>query len=145
MVQHQVALLRPNSQEDTTHMDRSSRNLWIGLGILVFLLVIASSWGGGMMLRPGMVGPFGVRPFVGAPGLMGVWGIGVLVRLLFFGGLIFLLVRLFRGRARFPASFEGGAHLGLTPDEILRRRYAAGEISREQYEEMRRTLEPTSA
>jgi uncharacterized membrane protein len=32
----------------------------------------------------------------------------------------------------------------LTPAEILRRRYAAGEISREQYEDMRRTLEPST-
>ena len=31
-----------------------------------------------------------------------------------------------------------------TPEEILRRRYAAGEISRDQFEEMRRTLTPVA-
>jgi uncharacterized membrane protein len=33
----------------------------------------------------------------------------------------------------------------LTSAEILRRRYAAGEITREQYEEMRQVLEPKSS
>src|SRR5205085_1555634 len=119
---------------------RSNRNLWIGLGILAVLLLVASSWGGGMMMRPGLVGPFGVRPFVGAPWLMGVWGLGLLIRLLFFGGLIFVLVRLFRGRRAYASYPNDVSHFGLPPEEILRRRYAAGEISREQYEDMRRTL-----
>jgi putative membrane protein len=122
-------------------MDRTNRNLWIGLGIVALLWLVASSWGGGMMFDRGVVGPFGVRPFLGAPWLAGIWGLALLIRVLVIGGLIFLVVRLFRGRTTYDHHVS---HLGMTPEEILRRRYAAGDISREQYEEMRRTLEPTS-
>ena len=123
-------------------MDRTNRTLWIGLGILALLLVIASSWGGGMMMGGGFAGPFGMRPFVG-PWLVGVWGIGALIRLLFIGALIFLFVRLFTGSRRHYGGPYSYPPEDLPSDEILRRRYAAGEITREQYEEMRRTLQPT--
>ncbi|MBV9582601.1 MAG: SHOCT domain-containing protein [Chloroflexi bacterium] len=130
-------------------MERStSRVLWIGLGLVVILLLVTSSLGGGMLFGRGLVapfGPFGFRPFVG-PWLFGVWGIGLLVRLLFFGLIFYLVMRLFRGgRGYRRGYFDGFSQqhpLDQTPEEILRRRYAAGEISREQYEEMRRTLEP---
>jgi putative membrane protein len=132
--------------ERTSSNSSSNRTLWIGLGILAVLALIASSWGGGMMFGRGMVGPFGVRPFIGAPWLIGVWGFGLLIRLLFVGGLIFLVVRLFGPRRRRYYREDDYIHSAeLTPSEILRRRYAAGEITREQYEDMRRTLEPTSA
>jgi putative membrane protein len=134
-------------------MDRSTaRSVWIGLGLVAIVLLVASSWGGGMMFGRGLgvpFGPFGYRPFV-APWLFGMWGIGLLVRLVFFGLVAFLVVRLFRGRR---SSYRRGYYDSLTrthdypqqtPDEILRRRYAAGDISREQYEEMRRTLEPVA-
>jgi putative membrane protein len=128
-------------------MERStSRTLWIGLGILAVLLLVASS-SGGMFFGRGLmapVGPFGFHPFLG-PWLFGVWGIGLLVRLLFFGLIFMLIFRVFRGfgrRGYGRGYYEGFGQHQETPGEILRRRYAAGEISREQYEEMRRTLEP---
>ena len=136
-------------------MERSNRNLWIGLGILaVVLLVALPSMTGGMLLGRGfggVAGPFGPRPFIG-PFVWGFWGIGMLVRLLFFGAIVFLVLRLFRGRGcrgyrgDYDESHYDQPHYSdLSAAEILRRRYAAGEISREQYEEMRRTLEPTTA
>ena len=126
-------------------MERSNRTLWIGLGVVALVLLVAlPSFGGGMMFAP--VGPFGARPFIG-PWMFGFWGLGMLVRVLFFGFIIYLLLRVFRGRGyRGFAGYDDESHYAeLTPGEILRRRYAAGEISREQYEEMRRTLEPHAA
>jgi uncharacterized membrane protein len=118
----------------------SNRTLWIGLGILALLALIASSAGGGMLFGHGLAGPFGARPFVG-PWLIGIWGFGLLIRLLFIGGLIFLVVRLFGGR-RYTSYRDDDymRHADLTPAEILRRRYAAGEITREQYDEMRAVI-----
>ena len=129
-------------------MYRTNRALWIGLGILALLFLVASSWGGGMMLGRGVGGPFGVRPFVG-PWLIGMWGLGALIRLLVIGGLIFLVVRLFSGWRRHDGSYGSYGPYpqgpeSLSSDEILRRRYAAGDITREQYEDMRRTLNPNT-
>jgi putative membrane protein len=127
-------------------MERSNRNLWIGLGVLAVLLLFAlPAMSGGMMVGRGVagVGPFGPRPFVG-PWMVGMWGAGLLVRLLFFGLLAYLAVRLFRGRRDHGYYEEPPRYVDLTPAEILRRRFAAGEITREQYEEMRRTLEPST-
>ncbi|MBV9324649.1 MAG: SHOCT domain-containing protein [Chloroflexi bacterium] len=75
---------------------------------------------------------------------------GLLVRLLFFGLILFVILRVVRGGRGYRRGFYDGftgtprGPFEHTPDEILRRRYAAGEISREQYEEMRRTLEPAT-
>jgi uncharacterized membrane protein len=132
-------------------MERStSRNLWIGLGIVAVVLLVASSWGGGMMFGGGPVGPMGVgyRPFV-APWLFGMWGIGLLVRVLFVGLIFWLIFGVFRRRRGYRRGYYDGYtdthdYTSQEPpaEEILRRRYASGEITREQYEEMRRTLQP---
>jgi putative membrane protein len=128
-------------------MERSNRNLWIGLGVLaVVLLVLLPSMSGGMMFDRGFGGPFGPRPFIG-PFMWGFWGIGMLVRLLFFGAIVYLVLRLFRGRGYrdYHGYYDEPHYSDLSAAEILRRRYAAGEISRDQYEDMRRTVEPTSS
>jgi uncharacterized membrane protein len=131
-------------------MERStSRNLWIGLGLLAIVLLVASS-GGGMAFGPGMAapfGPFGYRPFVG-PWMFGLLGFGVLLKVLFFGLIFFLLFRVFRGRG-YRRGYYGDyrrtrEYPEQAPEEILRRRYAAGEISREQFDEMRQTLDPVA-
>jgi putative membrane protein len=137
-------------------MERSaSRNLWIGLGLLAIVLLVASSWDGGMAFGRGMTpfspfgafGPFGYRPVV-APWLFGLLGFGVLLKVLFFGLVFFLLFRLFRGRGYrrgYYADYTRTHDFSeQTPEEILRRRFAAGEISREQFEDMRRTLDPVA-
>jgi putative membrane protein len=125
-------------------MERSNRNLWIGLGVFaILLLVVLPSMGGGMLAARGMGGPgafgFGARPLVGMPFLWGFWGLGLLARLLFFGLIAFVVMRLFRGR-RYERFYRDASH----PMEILQRRYASGEITREQYEDMRRTLEASA-
>jgi putative membrane protein len=127
----------------------TSRNVWIGLGIIAVLLVVASSWGGGMFVGWGLAGPLGpsgFRPFVG-PWLFGMWGIGLLIRALLIGLVLMLVVRIFRGGRGYRRGYEGYTPADYqmeSAEEILRRRYAAGEISREQYEEMRRTLTPVA-
>lgn len=70
-------------------------------------------------------------------------GFGLLGLVLFWGALILgvvLLVRaVFQSRSR--AEYHSDMHQGPTPREILDRRYARGEISREGYELMRADLQ----
>jgi uncharacterized membrane protein len=65
------------------------------------------------------------------------------IRLAIWAGLIALGIRLFRRMSARPA-WDGPSHFEPSPLDILKRRYAAGEISREQFEEMRRVLHPTT-
>ncbi len=66
---------------------------------------------------------------------------GGLMMLLFWGGLIALAVVVIRGLAssgsRQPPARESSSESAL---DILKRRYARGEISKAEYEEMRRDL-----
>ncbi|MBI4264713.1 MAG: SHOCT domain-containing protein [Acidobacteria bacterium] len=69
-----------------------------------------------------------------------MWGLGMglggLVMLLFWGALIVglvLLIRSLDGRERGPR--------GETALDVLKRRYAAGEITREQFEQTRRDID----
>ena len=68
-------------------------------------------------------------------------GFGLLLMILFWGGLISLAVWLVR--ALFPHTGRSpalAAGRGLSAHEILDRRYARGEISREQYDLMKETI-----
>jgi putative membrane protein len=118
-------------------MRGSNRWLWIALGVLVVLMVAGPTFGVGLFAPRAGIGAYGARPFIGAwPWLAGFGlGIGLLIRVLVWGGLLLLVVSLFRGRRP-----RGWAHDDPDPLDILNRRYASGEITREQYEEMRRTL-----
>jgi putative membrane protein len=68
------------------------------------------------------------------------WIIGGLVMLLFWGGLIALVFFTIRA---FSSSRQESGHAGSseTALEILKRRYARGEIDRTEYEEKRRDIE----
>lgn len=82
-----------------------------------------------MMGRWGGFGP-GPVPFDGG----GWWfmGIGMLFNLLFWGALIYLAIRFLNkgGFGTFTRNQEEA------PEEILRKRYARGDISREEYQQM---------
>jgi putative membrane protein len=69
-------------------------------------------------------------------------GFGIIWMLLFWGGLIllafWLLAQLFPVSPRSPLS--NSHHSPIATRDILDQRYARGELSREQYEEMRQTI-----
>ncbi|TAK24407.1 MAG: SHOCT domain-containing protein [Chloroflexota bacterium] len=66
--------------------------------------------------------------------LGGMGGFGVAGGLLFMVGLVALLVWGTR------ALLDGRSATGVTPAEILRRRFATGEINQVEYEQARKTL-----
>jgi putative membrane protein len=116
--------------------DRESRVLLISL-LAVLLVISALSWPFGLMggvgLRPWMVG----RGLV-ARGRFGVpfFWLGGAFRLIVWVLLMALLVLLVRPSARGSAPPVPESAL-----DVLKRRYAAGEITREQYQMMRRELQ----
>jgi putative membrane protein len=124
-------------------MDAATRKTLIGLAILLIVTLALSSAMGGMM-GPGMMGPGMMGPdFTGRWGGW-MWGAGMwlggLAMLVFWGALIVgavLVVRLLGG---LPGGDERTASASAL--DILKRRYASGEVTREQYEQMRKDLEP---
>jgi putative membrane protein len=70
--------------------------------------------------------------------MMGFWGmgwLGIVMMLLFWAGVIVLAIAL--TRALFPGQQRSSQQTAL---EILRRRYAAGEISAAEFEQARSAL-----
>ena len=117
-------------------MDTAARNLIVALVILLVVALALSSTMGGMTGH-GMMGP----AFMGRGGGW-MWGVGMwvggLAMLVFWGALIVGAVLIVR-------HLGGGLperDVRTSPLDILKRRYASGEITREQYEQMRKDLEP---
>ncbi|MHB0869068.1 MAG: SHOCT domain-containing protein [Chloroflexota bacterium] len=107
------------------------RDIAIVVGAIALVVLLLGVLGGGMM-GPGMMGwgGFGFSPLW--------WVFMLLFWVLIISGGAMLLIWLFR------QAQPTGAGPGPTtsrPLDILRERYARGEITREQYEEMRRDLE----
>ncbi len=113
-------------------MTDSTRVLLTVLGVIAvilfgFPLVMGIfMMGGAAMMGPGMMG-WAANPWWGILGM--VFGLAVLA------GLVLLVV--WTVRQFIPA----GGPAGSRALEILKERYAKGEITREQYEQMRRDLE----
>ena len=117
-----------------------SRNAWaigIVIALVLVLLLVAglfasSGRGGGYgwgMMGPGMMGGWWGMPFLGPI-------VGMVLVLLIIGGVVWFAQSLSRGESRLGT----GGTTGETPLEILKRRYASGEVTKEQFEDMRRTL-----
>jgi uncharacterized membrane protein len=109
----------------------SSRDLGIVLlvvlGAVVLLPVLMmSTWGGWGMMGPGMMGP----------GMMSRWGYGTgfgfgpLVLLLFMGGIGLIVLAFTRKQPKGEESLE-----------LLERRLTKGEITREQFDELKQILQ----
>lgn len=108
------------------------RDLALIGGAMVLGVLLLSLVGGGMMGGWGGMGP-------GMMGWGGWWGIlWIVVWILILGGLGLVVYSLVR-RGGTAGSTDGAPQDRAL--DILRERYARGEITREQYEEMRRTLE----
>lgn len=95
---------------------------------------------GASMMGPGMMWGYGVR---GASSTGWAWGLalglGWLMMAIFWGALI--VGGLLLARWAFSADGPSAGGNSDAPAEILRHRYAAGELTREQYQEARWTLE----
>jgi putative membrane protein len=131
----------PLSREEASAMERTTRNLLITLGVLLVaalgLPVVIALMMGTDFTAPGQTGqvpPFGPWMMHGY-GWMGGLGMG-LGMLLFWGIVIVGLYLLIHSTTGASASLHQS-----TPLEVLKRRYAAGEITREQYQQMRKDLD----
>jgi putative membrane protein len=126
-------------------MRQDNRGLWIVLGVLALLVLLGATSGGGMM-GPGMMGWYGGQ--AGAYGGGWRWGLGLglgwLALLAFFGAVIVGIILLVRTLDSHSAHGPGTPPAAVGHDtalEVLRRRYAAGELTEEEYERMRGVLE----
>lgn len=100
-------------------------------GALLFLATRGYGMGYGFM-RPGMM--FGM----GLPFMMGGGGLGMLLFwLLVVVGVIWLIAAF---TPRTASAVQTGSAPAESPLDILKRRYANGEINKEQFEEMKNTL-----
>jgi putative membrane protein len=125
-------------------MEREARTLVIALAVLALIVLLGPLLGGGILGMSGMMGP-GMMWGQGGPGPAGGWGwglamgLGWLAMLAFWGAVIVGVVLLVRALSRpSPGASGRGEEDALA---ILRRRYASGELTREQYEQMRQDLE----
>jgi putative membrane protein len=132
-------------------MSRSFKIMLGVLGVAVVVLVVLPVFAGSGLLGSG--------PYTGQGGMMGGWGafgMGwmMLFPLLFFGCLIAMIVggMTHHGSGAHDASMRHHGHAAGSPEvhehsaeELLRQRFARGEIDAEEYEERRRILREESA
>ncbi len=101
-------------------MNKENYGWWILLVVAIILLLSGLGWGTYGMMGSGW-------------GMMG-FGFMFLPMLLFWGAVIWLVVTLVNS-----ASKSGQEESG-SPLEILKKRFARGEITKRQYEEMKKEL-----
>src|SRR3990170_3621330 len=109
-----------------------NRNIASAIGVVVLIVALFGFFGGGMMGFGGMMGgSYG-------PGF-GWWGGGLMMLFwpLVIGGIVLLGVWLFQGGGSARPMGSGRDETAL---HILKQRYASGEITKEQFQQMRRDL-----
>jgi putative membrane protein len=124
-------------------MNRDHRGLLILLGVLVLVFLIGPLLGGGMMGQ-GMMWGHGPQGISGINGW--AWGLtmalGLLSMFAFWGAIIVGVVLL----VRWLVGTNAGSNDAQDPAlETLRRRYAAGEVSHEEYDRMLEAIERRSS
>lgn len=117
-----------------------SRPTWAIVVAIILVLILVGACGAILL---SWVGGYGSGNWMMGPGMMGGFGFPALggIALLLFGvliiiGLVLLVTWLARNAGQSPTTTPRGE----LPLEILKVRYAKGEITREQYETMRRDL-----
>jgi putative membrane protein len=124
-----------------------TRNVLIGIGIALALVALV---GGGWLLGSQLWGTgcwqsgFGMTGSFGSPWGMHTLGGGMLM-FLFWGAILGGIALLVAGLARHRRGGDTpqgaqAAGRGESPMEILKRRYASGEIDREEFERMKELL-----
>ena len=115
------------------------RWFWVGLGVL--FLVVGSMWAFSSFYRPAYLsGTYFRMPMMGwsGGGMIGVGIIGFMV-------VCFVIMIAFRSSAWGRGGHRMGCGMGGMgwsgeAEEILRQRYARGEVTKEQYDQMLRDL-----
>jgi putative membrane protein len=115
------------------------RDIALVTGLVILVVLLFGLLGGGMM------GYGGGAPWGGwmGPGMMGGYGFGGGILMLVFwvlviGGIVLLAVRLFGQNPSEVSSGQQGS--GDRALDTLRERYARGEITKEQFDQMRKDL-----
>lgn len=109
--------------------------------ILIIIAVLVGAVLVLLLLGGGMMGFGMMAPWMMGGALSPVWMIVMLlIWLLVLGGAVYGVVWLISSTSGRPPAFTGAAGREM-PLDILKRRYASGEITREEYERMRRELE----
>ncbi len=110
------------------------RDVAVGIAVAIVVILLLGLLGGGMMMGPGMMGwsgyGYGFSPWWGILGIV-FWALVII-------GVVLLLVWLFR---QVQPGGVGPGPGAPRPIDILRERYARGEITKEQFDQMRRDLE----
>ncbi len=125
----------------------------VGIGLIILLAILLFG-GFGMTLAPHAsagVGPWVMGRYGGYGNMMGGFGFGgmlfggllmLLFWVLIIGGAIWLVVTLVRGNQGASNSHSSASAPlgGQTLLDVLKMRYAKGEITKEQFEDMKRDL-----
>ena len=121
------------------------KNIWTILGIVLIIVLLLALLGIGMMglgrLGAGgmMAGRFGGLGMMGAFRPLG-WLVSCVVGLLVLGGVVALIFWLTRNSKSTATSATSTATPGEAPLDILKARYAKGEITKEQFDSMKQDL-----
>ncbi len=127
-------------------MSKSFRiGIIVGGVVLAILLILPVVWGGFSGWRGGGWGMMGPGGGMMGPGMMGGfgwgWGMGIGM-VLFWGLVIWAIVALVRGPSHHDDSAACWGHPEHSDSalEVLKRRYASGEIGKEEYEQKKRDM-----
>jgi putative membrane protein len=110
------------------------------LGVILVVVLVVLLLGGAGMMGFGMGGYGGYGGMMGGYGGYGFNPIGMIFSFVFWaliiGGVVLLVVWLARNTGRTALGTSGGE----SPLEILKARYAKGEITKEQFDAIKRDL-----